>query len=332
MENTSTFQIYTGSGKTFKQKGLKVPAYEPLIVSEDPKNYIPSAGLVDAVNVALALRQPLLITGEPGTGKTKLASNIAWELDIPLLCFFTKTTSTSSDLFYIYDALQRFHDAQIGKSKPIEEYITLQALGMAILMANPTDNSNKILPAQNQIEKPTRSVVLIDEIDKAPRDLPNDILNEIENMQFKIKESSWEPFVADPEFSPILILTSNSEKNLPDAFLRRCIFYHIEFPSFDALRQIMLKRFGDISNLGIDWSHNFIDAAIKHFMDIRTLNLRKKPATAEFIAWVNILRVLKINIQTLHMNDMDKLIRSYSVLAKNVEDYNQLKYFAKKVI
>jgi len=260
-----------------------------------------------------------------------LASNIAWELGIPLLEFYTKTTSSSSDLFYTYDALQRFHDAQNRISIPIENYINLQALGMSILMANPTDCSNKILPLSHKLETPTRSVVLIDEIDKAPRDLPNDILNEVEKLQFRIKETTWEPFTAKPEFSPIIVLTSNSEKNLPDAFLRRCIFFHIEFPDTKALKEIIMKRFGDRLNSLINISQDFIDAAIKHFESIRKLNLKKSPATAELLAWINILRILEINIRTLRKIDMDKLIKSYSVLAKNFEDYNKLIQFAKDI-
>ncbi|NIM17308.1 MAG: AAA family ATPase, partial [Candidatus Aminicenantes bacterium] len=158
---------------------------------DHPRNYIAGEGLRNAVNVALALGQPLLITGEPGTGKTQLADSIAWELGLPVMEFHTKTTSAAVDLFYQYDALRRFQDAQVPEKKQlnIDDYITYQALGNAILLTMPPAEANKYLPEELQGIGPTRSVVLIDEIDKAPRDLPNDVLDEIEKMRFTVKET-----------------------------------------------------------------------------------------------------------------------------------------------
>src|SRR5262249_13584621 len=149
---------------------------------DDPEGYIAEDGLRDAVNVALALGQPLLLTGEPGTGKTQLASSLAYELELPgPLVFNTKTTSSARDLFYRYDSLSHFRDVQFKEKDPIvDHYITYEALGQAILLSLQPNEVKDLLPEKLQGLGPTRSVVLIDEIDKAPRDLPNDVLIEIE--------------------------------------------------------------------------------------------------------------------------------------------------------
>jgi MoxR-like ATPase len=205
----------------------------------------------------------------------------------------------------------------MGDRKPLETYITCQALGTAILLTKPTDSAKKILPNELKDKEPIRSVVLIDEIDKAPRDLPNDVLNEIEAMKFTIKEADWEPFAADPRFCPIVVLTSNSEKNLPDAFLRRCVFYHIEFPNAETLKQIVVRRFGkDGYKPEID--DEFLNSAIGHFRAIRNLNLKKQPATAEFLAWISILRAM--GVSSFGDQFKAKIGQSYSVLAKTRED------------
>lgn len=277
------FNFYEGQGETIAERELELPLFEPLFKLEDEKNYIAEPGLRNAVNVAIALGQPLLLTGEPGTGKTQLASSISYELALgaPLI-FNTKTTSTATDLFYQYDALLRFQDAQFSNEKDKtaknldpEQYISYQPLGLAILLANPPKTANNYLPNHLKNKGPRRAVVLIDEIDKAPRDLPNDLLNEIERMRFEVKETQ-KSFEADISYRPILMFTSNSEKNLPDAFLRRCVFYHISFPETAQLEEIVQRRFKDKPNFTAD----FIRSAIKHFYEIRKLALKKKPATA----------------------------------------------------
>ncbi len=329
MLKSLNLQLYQSEGETLKQRGLELPDYKPFTGLEESKNYIADPGLTDAVNVAIALGQPLLITGEPGTGKTCLAASIAWQLGLDLLTFHTKTTSTAADLFYHYDALRRFQDKTMGEDqkKGIEEYITSQALGSAILLANPTDNGKKILPKKLRVKGPARSVVLIDEIDKAPRDLPNDILNEVEKMEFTVKEADWEPFKADSGYRPILVITSNSEKNLPEAFLRRCVFYHIEFPKSADLVKIVDNRFKG-SKPG--FSEGFLKGAADHFEKIRKIDLNKIPATAECIAWISILKSLGLDMARLDMdnlgeNDQRSIELSYSVLAKTREDMKLLK-------
>ncbi len=219
--------------------------------------------------------------------------------------FNTKTTALAKDLFYRYDSLAHFRDVQLKDKSEINirQYIAFEALGKAII-----DSKDK------------RAVVLIDEIDKAPRDLPNDVLNEFENMEFEIKETG-EKFTANKANRPILILTSNSEKNLPDAFLRRCIYYHIPFPDKDTLMEIIRRRL----SLSDTFINNMLMDAVNHFMQIRTAKgLRKPPATSELLAWIHILQENNIDINASIPEEIHKLAMSYSVLAKNKEDLMKL--------
>ena len=320
-------EYYQGRGLTLEQRDQQLPEAENITDLEIPANYIASDGLKDAVNVALTLGQPLLITGEPGTGKTRLAASLAYELGLEApLIFHTKTTSRATDLFYHYDALRRFQDIQMKEKRDIRAYITCRALGTAILLACTEKRVVDILPSEyKEMDRPRRSVVLIDEIDKAPRDLPNDILNEVELMQFRIKETTWPKFKADAEYRPILILTSNSEKNLPDAFLRRCVFFHIEFPKTDTLKAIVKRRFQNDPHYGPIIDAAFLDSAVDHFEKIRELHLKKPPATAEFLAWIIILFNLGLNLEAVKTEEVEKIKMSYSVLAKSREDFIQMK-------
>ncbi|RMG68134.1 MAG: MoxR family ATPase, partial [Bacteroidetes bacterium] len=251
---------------------------------------------------------PLLLTGEPGTGQTRLAWSIAHELSLgaPLI-FHTKTTSTARDMFYRYDSLAHFHAAQLkegNKKLDVRDFIAYEALGQAII-----DSPQR------------RSVVLIDEIDKAPRDLPNDILNELENMAFSVRETG-ERFETHVPNRPILILTSNSEKNLPDAFLRRVVYYHIPFPDKETLEQIVAKRL----NLSAEFRQNMLAEAINLFMEIRrSKGLRKPSATAELLAWVHVLDRHRIDIHSQVEEQLAKLAMSYSILAKNKEDLDKIR-------
>ncbi|MCP4350669.1 MAG: MoxR family ATPase [Desulfobacterales bacterium] len=324
MARLINLELYEGDGVPISQRDQVLPEYEPLDL-EHPKNYIADKGLREAVNVALALGQPLLVTGEPGTGKTQLAASIAYELELPLLEFYTKTTSAAVDLFYQYDALRRFQDSHTpGREINVEDYITYQALGIAILLSQPPDKVKSLVPAEFQgTARPVRSVVLIDEIDKAPRDFSNDLLNEVEKMRFTVRETG-NTFVAEQRFRPILILTSNSEKNLPDAFLRRCIFYHIPFPSEERLIEIVKRRFGKREDITPEFIKGLINA-IEHFVEIRDLDLKKKPATAELLAWIQILQSLEADMDNLKSGQDDKLSLTYSILAKTREDLALLK-------
>jgi MoxR-like ATPase len=325
---------YEGHG----QSGKNIMHTIALADTMDPQNYIAGPRLQKAVNVALALGQPLLVTGDPGTGKTQLAASIAYEYDLPLLSFHVKSTSVAQDLFYQYDALRRFQDSYDSK-KEINaiNYITFKALGLAILLSLPKEEADPFLPESYKGKGPTRSVILLDEIDKAPRDLPNDVLLEIEHLKFDIKEIEKPsdtqniknpPFKADENYRPIVVITSNSEKNLPDAFLRRCVFYHIPFPDDDALETIIKRRFASDPHISQKLSENYIKPAIDHFKKIQKLPLKRKPSPAELLAWFNILYALDLVVRNLTADIKD----SYTVLAKNHDDLASMEQFLMREI
>ena len=315
---------YRGTGVAQEQP----PDYAPIVDLHRPQDYVADKGLVDAVNVAVILGMPLLVTGEPGTGKTELAWSVAHELGAGApLVFPAKTTSTAQDLFYRYDALRHFRESRFEetKGKPIEEYIEFEALGIATLLSMPRDIADKRLPKPYRDIAPRRSVVLIDEIDKAPRDLPNDILREIETMSFTVRESR-ETFptegLTDPRFRPIVILTSNSEKTLPNAFLRRCVYYHINPPEGVRLETIVKSRFRTAQ---VKLSDGQIKSAVALFDEIRKIEgLRKKPATAELLMWMQLL-LERRGDPAAARTDADAADLAVSVLTKTDDDAKQVK-------
>jgi MoxR-like ATPase len=318
-----SFPFYKGfSGGPREPRGpIEIPGSRAL-ERNDPAGYIPDPGLIDAVNIALLLNQPLLLTGEPGTGKTQLAYNVSWELGFgPPLKFETKSTSTARELFYTYDTLGRFHAAQTGEGSQANlDYITYNALGVAILRANEEAAVAKWLPRGKGFvhDGRQRSVVLIDEIDKAPRDFPNDILNEVEGMYFRVPELGDARISAEEAMCPVLILTSNSEKNLPDAFLRRCIYYHLPFPDRERLAQIINARVGRFR----DDKSPLLTEALDLFFLLREPNvgLAKKPSTAELLGWLTFLAET-IDAEPRSLRAHQKLVSSsLSVLVKNAED------------
>lgn len=303
------------------QAGKGVPDFDeaPLERQRAGKDYIAEPSLQRAVNLAIFLGQPLLLTGEPGTGKTELARHLAERLSPEdsldnFYTFNTKTTSTAQDLFYRYDSLRHFQYAQ-NRAEPLSDeevekrFVQYQALGKAI-------KSGK------------RGIVLIDEIDKAPRDFPNDILDVMTELSFEVPELGLvgkKRVRTLPENRPIVIMTSNSEKALPDAFLRRCVFYHIEFPSPEQLQRILSAK-------GSVFSPTELQKIVAHFEQIRTACKRKKPATAELLQWTLVLEQLHQSGE-LPIDQLDSakgaareaLLGSYSLLVKDKEDLKQIR-------
>ncbi len=288
-----TWQLYKGKGGDAPSEQLALPT-RGTRAAVDPRNYLADPGLVDAANTALLLRQPLLLTGEPGTGKTQFAASLSWDLGLgaQVLRFDAKSHSKSRDLFYTIDTIGWFRAAQSHSERAVTaiDFISYNAFGEAILLANDREAVRDYLPPHfRHGGKRRRSVVLVDEIDKAPRDFPNDLLSEIEELSFRVPELRNAEIAADPDHGPILVLSSNSEKDLPDAFLRRCIYYDIPFPDRDRLQLIVRARLKEAVH-----DDAFLNDALDLFDALRhpSAGLRKRPATAELLGWVAALRRL----------------------------------------
>jgi MoxR-like ATPase len=233
-------------------------------------SYIASEDLKHAVNVAVALARPLLVRGEPGTGKTLLAENVARALGLPLLRWHVKSTTKAKEGLYVYDTVARLHDSRFndGDVKDIARYIKLGPLGEALASES-------------------RVVLLIDEIDKADLEFPNDLLLEIDAMRFRIDETGREVVAKE---RPIVIITSNNEKELPDAFLRRCVFHYIEFPGRELMQRIVRVHHPDLED-------KVLDQTLEVFYGLRaTPKLRKRPTTSELIDWICALRKAGVDL------------------------------------
>lgn len=228
------------------------------------EQYVASGELMSAVNVAMTLQKPLLIKGEPGTGKTMLATAIAESLGKKLITWNIKSTTKAQEGLYVYDVVQRLYDSQFGNEgvDNIAQYITMGKLGEAF-------------------ESDEQVVLLIDEIDKADLEFPNDLLYELDQMEFYIPEIKK---TVKAKQRPIVIITSNAEKELPDAFLRRCIFHYISFPDEEEMRDILKVHFEDLEE-------RLLNQALKSFYWIRSIDaLEKKPSTSELIDWIRALQ------------------------------------------
>ena len=258
------------------------------------KNYIATEDLKMAVNAAITLEKPLLVKGEPGTGKTELAKQIASTLNLDILEWNIKSTTRAYQGLYEYDAVSRLRDSQLGdeRVKKIQNYIKKGTIWSAF-------TSKK------------KVVLLIDEVDKADIEFPNDLLHELDKMQFHVYETG-ETVKAIQR--PIVVITSNNEKELPDAFLRRCFFHYIRFPDKETLETIVKVHFPDIKT-------TLLQTALETFFNVREVpGLKKKPSTSEILDWIKLLLAEDISSDDLRQNPKDMLPKLHGALLKNEQD------------
>jgi MoxR-like ATPase len=262
---------------------------------EGSRNYVATPDLRLAVNAALTLQRPLLIKGEPGTGKTMLAEEVAQALGMPLLQWHIKSTTKAQQGLYEYDAVSRLRDSQLGdeRVKSIENYIVHGVLWQAF-------------------ESEVPVVLLIDEVDKADIEFPNDLLRELDRMEFHVYETRE---LVRARHRPLVIITSNNEKELPDAFLRRCFFHYIRFPDKDTMQQIV-----DVHYPGI--KKELLTRALEAFFQMRDVpGLKKKPSTSELLDWLKLLLAEDIPPEALHSQDTKAIIPPlHGALLKNEQD------------
>ena len=261
---------------------------------EGTKDYVATEDLMIAVNAAVTLERPLLVKGEPGTGKTELARQVAHSLNLSLIEWNIKSTTQAQQGLYEYDAISRLRDSQLGdeKVKNIKNYIKKGKLWKAF-------------------ESKEKTVLLIDEIDKADIEFPNDLLQELDRMEFFVYETGETIQALN---RPIVIITSNNEKELPDAFLRRCFFHYILFPDIATMRKIV-----EVHHPGI--KDALLTAALTQFAEIREINeLKKKPSTSELLDWLKLLLVEDLSPEDLRSDRRNALPKLHGALIKNEQD------------
>ncbi|HKR89504.1 MAG TPA: MoxR family ATPase [Phenylobacterium sp.] len=275
---------------------------------EGTDNYVATEDLKVAVNAAIALERPLLIKGEPGTGKTVLAEEIARALDAPLITWHIKSTTKAVQGLYEYDAVSRLRDSQLGdeRVKEVRNYIRKGKLWEAF-------------------DRERRPVLLIDEIDKADIEFPNDLLQELDRMEFYVYETNETIKAA---VRPVVVITSNNEKELPDAFLRRCFFHYISFPDAGTMNEIVEVHYPGIKQ-------KLVAEALRIFYDMRKVpGLKKKPSTSELLDWLKLLMVEDIDAEVLSQSDPAKLIPPlHGALLKNEQDvhlFERLAFLARR--
>ncbi|MGE0828109.1 MAG: AAA family ATPase [Hyphomonadaceae bacterium] len=275
---------------------------------EGTKDYVATDDLKVAVNAAITLERPILVKGEPGTGKTQLAIEVAKALDAPLIEWHIKSTTKAVQGLYEYDAVMRLRDSQLGEQRAtnIENYIRRGKLWEAF-------------------ESEKRPILLIDEIDKADIEFPNDLLQELDRMEFYVYELDR---TVKAKQRPIIMITSNNEKELPDAFLRRCFFHYIRFPDDETMAQIIAVHFPGVKQ-------RLVSDALKIFYDMRKVpGLKKKPSTSELLDWLKLLMTDDIDPDILKNRDPSKLIPPlHGALLKNEQDvqlFERLAFLARR--
>jgi MoxR-like ATPase len=265
-------------------------------------SYVATEDLMVAVNAAITLQRPLLIKGEPGTGKTVLAQEVADSLGLPLIPWHVKSTTKAQHGLYEYDAVSRLRDSQLGDEKV-------------------HDIANYIKPGKLwEAFETGRAVLLIDEIDKADIEFPNDLLQELDRMEFYVHETGR---TVKAEQRPIVIITSNNEKELPDAFLRRCFFHYIRFPDADTMSRIVNVHYPDIKD-------RLVREALTMFYELREIpGLKKKPSTSELLDWLKLLMADEISPETLRAKDVKSVIPPlHGALLKSEQDVHMLERLA----
>ncbi len=271
------------------------------------EGYVATGDLVVAVNAAVMLQRPLLVKGEPGTGKTELARQVAAALDLPLIEWHVKSTTRASQGLYEYDAVSRLRDGQLGDARvrDVRNYIRKGKLWQAF-------------------EAESRVVLLIDEIDKADIEFPNDLLQELDRMEFHVYETGE---TIRAKARPVIIITSNNEKDLPDAFLRRCFFHYIRFPDAETLAAIVRVHFPGIKDA-------LLSAALTQFFELREVpGLKKKPSTSEVLDWLRLLLAEDLTAEDLRKDAKTALPRLHGALLKNEQDvqlFERLAFLARR--
>ncbi len=274
---------------------------------EGTRDYVATEDLKIAVNAAITLERPLLVKGEPGTGKTELARQVAGALDLPIIEWNVKSTTKAQQGLYEYDAVSRLRDSQLGDERV-------------------RDVRNYIKPGKlwEAFSADRKVVLLIDEIDKADIEFPNDLLQELDRMEFYVYETGE---MIQARQRPIVLITSNNEKELPDAFLRRCFFHYIQFPDNETMAEIVKVHFPDIKQ-------TLLRAALTQFYDVReTPGLKKKPSTSEVLDWLKLLMADDLDAQDLRTSPTDALPKLHGALLKNEQDvhlFERLAFMARR--